>query len=197
VTRFPYNYKISDRFFLPEVSKILKSLRFCTGTCFALNKVIQRRSLCRTSKLAKLVAAVQLNRSSNDSVLVQEGEYFMLSILLSAIFGLAIGYFALQNAAPVTIQMGEWVFPDVPLYLVAVGSLILGILISAIFFFARVVSANMTIHGRRHHPMTESRETVAALERRIHDLELENARLTATHDNHMRDAEYRSGAMSS
>jgi len=121
----------------------------------------------------------------------------MLSILFSAIFGLAIGYFALQNAAPVTIQMGEWVFQDVPLYLVAVGSLILGVLISSIFFFARLVSANMTIHGRRHHPMTESRETVAALERRIHDLELENARLTATHDNHMRDAEYRSGAMSS
>jgi hypothetical protein len=43
----------------------------------------------------------------------------VLSILLSAIFGLAIGYFALQNAAPVTIQMGEWVFQDVPLYLVA------------------------------------------------------------------------------
>ena len=39
----------------------------------------------------------------------------MLSILLSAIFGLAIGYFALQNAAPVTIQMGEWVFQEVPL----------------------------------------------------------------------------------
>ncbi|HEV8726173.1 MAG TPA: hypothetical protein VGW77_36635 [Candidatus Binatia bacterium] len=121
----------------------------------------------------------------------------MLSILFSAIFGLAIGYFAIQNATPVTIQIGELVLQDVPIYLVAVGSLILGILISAIFFFARVVSANMTIHGRRHYPMTESRETVVALERRIHDLELENTRLAATHDNHMRDAEYRSGAMSS
>ncbi|HEY3152114.1 MAG TPA: LapA family protein [Candidatus Binatia bacterium] len=121
----------------------------------------------------------------------------MLSILLSAIFGLAIGYFALQNAAPVTIQMGEWVFQDVPLYLVAVGSLILGILITSIFYFARTVSANMTLHGRHHHEPINNQETVAALERRIHDLELENARLTATHDNHIRDAEYRSGAMSS
>ena len=55
----------------------------------------------------------------------------------------------------------------------------------------------MTVHGRHHHEPINNRETVAALERRIHDLELENARLTATHDNHMRDAEYRSGAMSS
>jgi len=78
-------------------------------------------------------------RGAIESVLVQEGEKFMLSILFSAIFGLAIGYFALQNAAPVTIQMGEWVFQDVPLYLVAVGSLILGVLISSIFFFARLV----------------------------------------------------------
>jgi uncharacterized integral membrane protein len=114
----------------------------------------------------------------------------MLSILFAAIFGLAIGYFAIQNAAPVTIQLGELVFQEVPLYLVAVGSLVFGILIASILYLARTVSANMTIHGRHHQPVTDNK-TVVALERRIHDLEIENARLKASHDNHVRDSEYR------
>jgi uncharacterized integral membrane protein len=111
----------------------------------------------------------------------------MLSILFSAILGLAIGYFALQNATPVTIQLGELVFSDVPLYLIAVGSLILGIFIASIFYLARTVSG---VHGRHLHPTTDHK-TVMALERRIHDLEIENTRLKATHDNHVRDTEYR------
>jgi uncharacterized integral membrane protein len=111
----------------------------------------------------------------------------MLSILFSAILGLAIGYFALQNATPVTIQLGELAFSDVPLYLIAVGSLILGIFIASIFYLARTVSS---VHGRHHHPTTDDK-TVMALERRIHDLEIENTRLKAVHDNHVRDTEYR------
>jgi uncharacterized integral membrane protein len=116
----------------------------------------------------------------------------MLSVLFAAIFGLAIGYFAIQNATPVTIQMGELIFQEVPLYLVAVGSLILGILIASILYLARTVSANMTIHGR-HQPTTDNK-TVVALERRIHDLEIENTRLQASHDSHVRDSEYRPAA---
>jgi uncharacterized integral membrane protein len=88
---------------------------------------------------------------------VEKGEKFMLSIIFSAIFGLVIGYFALQNATPVSIQVGEFIFPDVPLYLVAVGSLILGIVIASIFYLARTVSANMTVHGRHHQPTTDNR----------------------------------------
>ena len=111
----------------------------------------------------------------------------MLSILFSALLGLAIGYFALQNATPVSIQLGELVFSDVPVYLIAVGSLILGIFIASIFYVARTASS---VYGRYHHPTTDHK-TVMALERRIHDLEIENTRLKAVHDNHVRDTEYR------
>ena len=111
----------------------------------------------------------------------------MLSILFSALLGLAIGYFALQNATPVSIQLGELVFSDVPVYLIAVGSLILGIFIASIFYVARTASS---VYGRHHHPTTDHK-TVMALERRIHDLEIENTRLKAVHDNHVRDTEYR------
>lgn len=101
----------------------------------------------------------------------------MLSILFAAIFGLAIGYFAIQNAMPVSIQMGEFVLQEIPLYFVAVGSLILGVLLASIFYLARSVSSHSVYGKHAHHPTIDNRETVVGLEQRVHDLEAENARL--------------------
>lgn len=100
----------------------------------------------------------------------------MLSILLSVIFGLAIGYFATQNTAPVNIQFGDFVFQNVPLYLVTVGSLIVGLLIVWIFYIARTVSTTLTIAGKDRE-VKRSNRTVAELEQKIRDLEAENMRL--------------------
>jgi uncharacterized integral membrane protein len=99
----------------------------------------------------------------------------MLSLLLSIIFGLAIGYFATQNTSPVTIQFGELVLENVPLYMIAVGSLILGLLIGLVFYLARSVS-NLRFIGRDHET-ERARRTVIELDHRVHTLEAENARL--------------------
>jgi len=100
----------------------------------------------------------------------------MLSILLSVVFGLAIGYFATQNTAPVSVQFGEFVIENVPLYMVTVGSLMLGLLIAWIFYIARTVSTTLTIAGKDHE-VKRSRRTVADLDQKIHELEAENTRL--------------------
>lgn len=100
----------------------------------------------------------------------------MLSIFISVVVGLGVGYFATQNTAPVTIQIGEFVLESVPLYLVVVGSLILGLLTAWIFYVARTVSSTLTIYGKDHQ-MKRSRQTVADLEQKIHELEAANARL--------------------
>ena len=102
----------------------------------------------------------------------------MLVILLSVVFGLAIGYFSTQNTAPVTVQFGDFILPDVPLYLVTIGSLLLGLLIAWIFYFARTVSTSVTIF-EKDHAMKRSRQTVAEMDRRLRELEIENARLKA------------------
>jgi uncharacterized integral membrane protein len=100
---------------------------------------------------------------------------FMLTILFSVIFGLAIGYFATQNTSPVTIQLGELRIENVPLYFATVGSLILGFVIAWIFYLARTVSSTFTIYGKDR--LVKRTETPADLEQRIRDLESENARL--------------------
>lgn len=116
----------------------------------------------------------------------------MLSILFSVIFGLAIGYFATQNTSPVTIQLGELSVQNIPLYFVAIGSLILGFFIAWIFYLARTVSSTFTIYGKDR--LVKRTETDPDLERRIRQLESENARLRG---NAASDAEYVGGLASS
>ena len=116
----------------------------------------------------------------------------MLSILFSVIFGLAIGYFATQNTSPVTIQLGELSVQNVPLYFVAIGSLILGFVIAWIFYLARTVSSTFTIYGKDR--LVKRMETDPDLERRIRQLESENARLRG---NAVSGAEYPASLASS
>jgi uncharacterized integral membrane protein len=118
----------------------------------------------------------------------------MLSVFFSVIFGLAIGYFATQNTAPVTIQLGELSVQNVPLYFVAIGSLILGFSIAWIFYLARTVSSTFTISGKDRLVKRTETATDLDLERRIRQLESENARLRG---NIVSGAEYPAGLASS
>jgi len=51
----------------------------------------------------------------------------MLVLLVAVISGVAIAYFGMQNISPVTIWLNDYVWNDVPLYLVIVGSLFVGL----------------------------------------------------------------------
>jgi uncharacterized integral membrane protein len=105
-------------------------------------------------------------------------ENFMVSLLLTVIFGLGIGYFATQNTAPVALRIGDFIWSEVPLYMVAVGSLLAGLLVALIFYFARTISASLTIAGKDRE-MSKTRRAMSELEQRIHDLEVTNAQLRA------------------
>lgn len=94
----------------------------------------------------------------------------MLSILLSVCLGLAIGYFATQNTVPVSLQFGEFALDNVPLYVVAVGSLLAGLLIGWIFSFGRTLT---TFGSERQ--VRKDDQNMATLERRVRDLEADNA----------------------
>ncbi len=102
----------------------------------------------------------------------------MTAIFLSVIFGLGIGYFATQNTSPVTIHMGELILEEVPLYLVTLGSLLLGLFIAWIFYFARTLSSRLTIYGSES-ALKKAKQVVAELEIRIRGLEAANSRMQA------------------
>ena len=104
----------------------------------------------------------------------------MLVLLVGVIFGIAIGYFATENTTPVTIRIAEYVFEEVPLYLVIMGSLFVGLFISWILYFARSVSSSVAIYGKEH-AARKARQTAADLALRVQELETENAHLTTNH----------------
>jgi len=107
------------------------------------------------------------------------GHKYMLVLLVAVISGIAIAYFGMQNISPVTIRLNEYVWNDVPLYLVIVGSVFVGLVMAGILYFARSVSSTLTIYGKDR-AMKKTKHTVADLEQRVHDLEAEKARLNTT-----------------
>ena len=116
----------------------------------------------------------------------------MLSLLFAIIFGLAIGFFATQNTAPVTLQFGHFQFDNIPLYLAMIGSLIVGLLIATLFYLGRTASSHLGGYGRRHWvkrseidttdtiALEEARADRARLEQQVRQLESENARIRGT-----------------
>ncbi len=100
----------------------------------------------------------------------------MLDIIATIIIGLVFAYFATQNITAVPVKLGFLSLSSVPLYLVVLASLLLGVVISFIIHLIDAVGAMMTIMGKNTEIKNKTKEVVA-LEQRIHDLELENARL--------------------
>jgi uncharacterized integral membrane protein len=108
----------------------------------------------------------------------------MLLLIIAVALGLGIGYFATQNTTPVIIRIGEYVYQDVPLYLVIVGSILMGLLVAWILYVARSLSSTWTIYGKER-AVKRANQTVQYLERRVEELETENARLRAQQPVHL------------
>ncbi len=104
------------------------------------------------------------------------------------VIGLGVAYFATQNTAGVTIQLDSAVWRNIPLYIVMVGSLLVGVFIAALFSFIKSLSSRLELRGKDH-ALSEAKKSIADLTRRVHELELENTKLqsggeeSAIHDN--------------
>jgi uncharacterized integral membrane protein len=99
----------------------------------------------------------------------------MLALLITVIFGLGIGYFATQNVDPITIQFADYVLEGVPLYAVILGSLLAGLVMAYVLYLAQSTSSQLKIYGNNYADK-RARQALADLERRVDQLETENAR---------------------
>lgn len=97
-------------------------------------------------------------------------------IILAVIVGLGIGYFATQNTTLISLYLGPYITPGIPLYLVVIGTLLLGLLLAWVFSLVNSFSSKITLHGKEN-KIKEDEKTIAELTKEIHQLELENTRL--------------------
>ena len=99
----------------------------------------------------------------------------MIALMLAVLLGLGFTYFATQNIAPVTIQLGTYVW-TLPLYFISVGSLLMGLFIATLFSLISEASAALTIHNKESE-IAKLGSMIEDLKRRINHLEMENANL--------------------
>lgn len=104
----------------------------------------------------------------------------MISLILLGIIGLAMAYFATQNTGGVPITIANYTYSGIPLYLLVIGSVMLGIAVSWLISLVDSITAMFTIHGKDT-AISQAHKTIELLKKENHDLALENARLKGEH----------------
>ena len=100
----------------------------------------------------------------------------MLSLIVTILFGLGITFFAFQNSILVPVNpLGTQIF-NIPLYLVAIISLLAGIIMAWIISMMDGLSHFMQIRGKENVIHNDKKE-IKQLKEQIHDLEIKQEKL--------------------
>ncbi len=100
----------------------------------------------------------------------------MATLIVTILMGLVITYFATQNTDSITLHFLNYTLPGIPLYAVVVGALLLGLFLSWLNSLVKGIATGATLRGKESKIKGYGKEN-AELTRKIHQLELENARL--------------------
>lgn len=100
----------------------------------------------------------------------------MIQIILAILLILLGAYFASQNTALVALTFATFTSASTPLYVVVIGSLLLGLVIGWVMQLILRFSSTRTIHGKDKE-LKDLKKTVTDLTKKIHTLELQNAEL--------------------
>lgn len=100
----------------------------------------------------------------------------MLILILFFIAASLVVYLAQNNLIPVTLHLGTYVFSDIPLFYIIIGSLITGLGLAYLMFIVNSVFTAFTMHGKDN-KIKQGKSEIVNLTKRIHQLELENEKL--------------------
>lgn len=110
----------------------------------------------------------------------------MLTLIFVLIIGSFLVYISKFNFTPVNLNLGMSVFYNIPLFYVVIGSLLIGLILSYLIQLAGSVSTSYTIRGKNKE-LKNNKNNILELTRRIHQLELENEKLTHLSGNEPED----------
>jgi uncharacterized integral membrane protein len=100
----------------------------------------------------------------------------MPALIVFLVIGSVFVYLARYNLTPVTVHLGPYIFSDVPLFYVIIGSLIAGIALSYVIYVAHAISTSWKMRGKEKE-IRKNKDTLLELTKRVHQLELENEKL--------------------
>ncbi len=100
----------------------------------------------------------------------------MLALIILIVFGLGTAYFATQNTGLVHVMLGNYLIQGIPLYIIVVGSILLGVFISWLVNIVDTFSSTRVMYGKDS-ALKKAQETIVSLKEENHSLEMENAHL--------------------
>ncbi len=100
----------------------------------------------------------------------------MFSLLTAAIIGTIFAFLATQNTVPVSIHLGGYTWTNVPLFVVAIASLLVGLIISWLLSIVNWAFSSMTIRNKEVRAQ-KAETSISQLQKRILELENRNTEL--------------------
>jgi uncharacterized integral membrane protein len=110
----------------------------------------------------------------------------MLTLILLLVIGSALVYISKFNFVPVDLNLGGYIFTDIPLFYVIVGSLLTGLVLSYLVYLFQAISTSLTMRGKNK-KIKSGKDEILELTRRVHQLELENRGLQQLSGNEPED----------
>ncbi len=105
----------------------------------------------------------------------------MLILILLLVVGSVLVYISKFNFMPVSVNFGLYVFSDIPLFYVIVGSLVPGLVLSYVVYLVHDISTSFAFWGKNNE-IKKNKDEVLGLTKRVHQLELENEKLRHNSD---------------
>lgn len=100
----------------------------------------------------------------------------MLFLILLLVIGSTLVYISRFNFLPVSVNLGFYVFNNVPLFYVIVASLLFGLILSYIAYIIHNISTSLTIHNKNKE-IEKDKDEILELTKRVHQLELEKEKI--------------------
>lgn len=97
-------------------------------------------------------------------------------LVAAAILATLFAFFATQNTSTVTLNFGNYVLPNIPLYFVVLVSFLIGLLLAFTLHIIKDLSASLTISGERG-KVKKLKGELTDVTKTAHQLEIENAKL--------------------
>lgn len=95
-------------------------------------------------------------------------------------------FFATENTMPATITLAGQTLTQVPLYILIGITLLIGLFLSWVISLLDSLAVSMKLR-RREHTIKDAQQTIQDLNKRVNDLEIDNARLAQKNeDKHVR-----------
>ncbi len=100
----------------------------------------------------------------------------MLTLIFVLVIGSIMVYIAQNNLTPVTLRLGSYVFPNIPLFYIIIGSLLTGLVLAYATHLFNSIFTSLTMRGKDN-KIKEKKGEIVDLTKTVHQLELENERL--------------------